>query len=89
LLHQSEIEIKQTVNQYHLYRDIRTYGNLETVYEEARHSGALFLRWDPDNPPLVEKVDGRLLVKVKDTLDGGEEIEVGGAARERQAQPSP
>ena len=77
MLHELEIETKQTVNQYHLYRDIRTYGNLETVYEEARHGGALFLRWEPDNPPVVEEADGRLSVKVQDTLDGGEEIEIG------------
>jgi heterodisulfide reductase subunit A len=77
MLHELEIEIKQTVNQYHLYRDIRTYGNFETVYEEARHSGALFLRWEPDNPPVVEEAGGRLSVKVQDTLDGGEEIEIG------------
>jgi heterodisulfide reductase subunit A2 len=76
-LHQLELETRQTVNQYHLYRDIRTYGNLETVYEEARHGGALFLRWEPDNPPVVEEADGRLSVKVRDTLDGGEEIEIG------------
>jgi len=77
MLHELETERKQTVNQYHLYRDIRTYGNYETVYEEARHGGALFLRWEPENPPVVEKADGRLLVKVQDTLDGGEEIEIG------------
>jgi heterodisulfide reductase subunit A len=77
MLHELEIRTKQTVNQYHLYRDIRTYGNLETVYEEARHSGALFLRWEPDNPPVVEEANGRLSVKVQDTLDGGEEIEIG------------
>ncbi len=77
MLHELGIKTKQTVNQYHLYRDIRTYGNLETVYEEARHGGALFLRWEPDNPPVVEEADGRLSVKVQDTLDGGEEIEIG------------
>jgi heterodisulfide reductase subunit A len=67
----------QTVNQFHLYRDIRTYGIYESVYEDARHAGALFLRWEPENPPVVEHADGRCLVKVKDTLDGGEEIEIG------------
>ena len=77
LLHELEIQTKQPVNQYHLYRDMRTYGNLETVYEEARHSGALFLRWEPDNPPMVEETDGRLLVKVQDSLDGSDEIEIG------------
>jgi heterodisulfide reductase subunit A len=77
LLHDLEKKTNQTVNQYHLYRDIRTYGNLETVYEEARRSGALFLRWEPDRPPVVKEGDGRLLVTVNDTLDGGEEIEIG------------
>jgi heterodisulfide reductase subunit A len=77
LLHKLEVETKQTVNQYHLYRDIRTYGNLETVYEEARHNGALFLRWEPENPPIVEEDGGRLFVRVQDTLTGGEEIEIG------------
>lgn len=76
-LHELETAAKQPINQYHLYRDIRTYGSYETVYEDARHGGALFLRWEPDNPPVVEKADGRLLVRVKDTLDGGEEIEIG------------
>jgi heterodisulfide reductase subunit A len=76
-VHELELKTKQTVNQYHLYRDIRTYGNLETVYEEARHIGALFLRWEPDNPPIVEEDNGRLLVRVQDTLSGGEEIEIG------------
>ncbi len=39
--------------------------------------GALFLRWEPDHPPVVEEADGRLSVKVQDTLDGGEELEIG------------
>jgi len=77
LLNDLAKQTKQTVNQYHLYRDVRTYGSLETVYEEARHSGALFLRWEPDDPPLVEGADERLLVKVKDTLAGEEKIEIG------------
>jgi heterodisulfide reductase subunit A2 len=77
LLHKLELETKQTVNQYHLYRDMRTYGSLETVYEEARLNGALFLRWEPDNLPRVEEDNGRLIVRVKDTLTGGEEIEIG------------
>lgn len=77
LLNDLARQAKQTVNQYHLYRDVRTYGSLETVYEEARHGGALFLRWEPDDPPLVEVNGGRLSVKVKDTLVGDEKIEIG------------
>jgi heterodisulfide reductase subunit A2 len=77
LLQEFAAKTKQTVNQYHLYRDIRTYGSLETVYEEARQRGAIFLRWEPENPPVVEEEGGRLRVKVRDTLDDGEELEIG------------
>ena len=77
MLHELATKAKQTVNQYHLYRDVRTYGNLETIYEEARHSGALFLRWEPEHHPVVEEFSGRLSVKVKDTLEGGDELEIG------------
>jgi heterodisulfide reductase subunit A len=77
MLHELAIKTKQRVSQYHLYRDVRTYGSLETIYEEARLGGALFLRWEPEHPPMVAEADGRLLVKVQDTLDGGEELEIG------------
>lgn len=77
LLHEVEKKTGQTINQYHLYRDVRTYGRLETVYTKARDDGALFLRWDPSTPPRVEKADGRLALKVKDTLLGEDELEIG------------
>ncbi|MDE2111120.1 MAG: CoB--CoM heterodisulfide reductase iron-sulfur subunit A family protein [Alphaproteobacteria bacterium] len=77
LLHQFEKKSGQTINQYHLYRDVRTYGHLETVYSNARADGALFLRWDPKDPPLVGQRDGRLAIKVKDTLVGDKELEIG------------
>jgi heterodisulfide reductase subunit A len=77
MLHEFAIKTKRTVNQYHLYRDIRTYGNLELIYEEARLGGAIFLRWEPEHPPVVEEADGRFIVKISDTLDGKEEIEIG------------
>ena len=76
-LHKYEREKSQPINQYHLYRDVRTYGHIETVYEQSRNEGALFLRWNPDQPPVVSEADGRLLIKVKDELDGGEELEIG------------
>jgi len=77
LLHEVEKKTGQTINQYHLYRDVRTYGRLETVYTKARTDGALFLRWDPSSPPRVEQGDGRLALKVKDTLLGADELEIG------------
>ena len=77
LLHEFEERFGQTINQYHLYRDVRTYGHLETVYTKARADGALFLRWDPKEPPRVEQSNGRLAIKVKDTLSGNEELDIG------------
>lgn len=77
LLHEFGKKSGQTINQYHLYRDIRTYGHLESVYTKVRDEGALFLRWDPSAPPQVEQRDGRLALHVKDTLSGGEALEIG------------
>jgi heterodisulfide reductase subunit A len=64
------------VNQYHLYRDMRTYGHGEVLYERARSGGALFLRFPDEAPPTVEQDGDRLLVRVTDQLTGGEEIEI-------------
>ena len=77
LLHEFEKKSGQAINQFHLYRDVRTYGHLETVFTKARADGALFLRWDPKQPPQVEHSNGRLAIKVKDTLFGDEELEIG------------
>ena len=77
LLHDLELKTGQPVNQYHLYRDVRTYGALEPIYEKAREGGAVFLRWDPSEPPSVEAGGERLTVRAKDKLLGDEEIEIG------------
>ena len=69
-------EVAPSVAQYHLYRDIRTYGALEMVYEKARANGARFLRWDPASPPTVAKNGNGLSVKIKDTLAEGDELEI-------------
>ena len=61
---------------YHVYRDIRAYGKYERYYEEAGRKGELFLRYLPDEPPEVRKEGDKLIVKVKDQLTFGEEIEI-------------
>ncbi|HSG27497.1 MAG TPA: 4Fe-4S dicluster-binding protein, partial [Candidatus Krumholzibacterium sp.] len=61
---------------YHIYRDIRTYGKFEELYEKASGSGSVFLRFDPGAPPVVERNSGGLVVKVNDLLTEGEEIEI-------------
>jgi heterodisulfide reductase subunit A len=60
----------------HLYRDIRTYGKFELLYEEAAKAGAIFARFNETDPPKVRVENGALVVTVKDLLTGGEEIEI-------------
>ena len=45
-------------NVYILYRDIRTYGFKEDYYQKAREAGVIFVRFDPEREPRVEK-DGK------------------------------
>jgi heterodisulfide reductase subunit A len=60
---------------YILFRDIRTYGFSERYYREARDSGVIFLRYEPEAKPTVENKDGALLVSVKD-IQSGETIRI-------------
>ena len=64
------------IHQYHLYRDMRTYGKYETLYESAAREGSVFLRFADEEPPEVTIEDGRPLVKVKGQLPDGEELEI-------------
>ena len=51
---------------YIIYRNLRTYGERETLYEKAREKGVLFFRYDLEEPPLVEDADGQIIIKVTD-----------------------
>jgi heterodisulfide reductase subunit A-like polyferredoxin len=53
---------------YVLYRDIRTYGEREDLYREARSKGVRFVRYETDDKPTVEKEDGRFRVTVTDQV---------------------
>jgi heterodisulfide reductase subunit A2 len=64
------------VAQYHLFRDLRTYGAHERLYEQARNAGAVYVRFDQEEPPQVSAEGRRLLVKVKDPLTHGEALEI-------------
>ncbi|MCK4389965.1 MAG: CoB--CoM heterodisulfide reductase iron-sulfur subunit A family protein [Desulfobacterales bacterium] len=55
---------------YILYRDIRTYGTREELYQEARSKGVIFIRYDLANKPVVKEVDGKLNVTVTDHVLG-------------------
>ncbi len=69
-------EIDPAIAQYHCYRDMRTYGKNELLYEEARHKGSNFVRYAENEPPVVERDGEGLVVRVHDELSGGDEIEI-------------
>ena len=53
-----------------LYRDIRTYGERELLYKEARSKGVLFVRYDVDHKPVVTPDGDKLKVTVRDHVLG-------------------
>ena len=66
------------VRQYHLYRDVRTYGSFELLYTEARKTGSVYVKYPDDELPVVAR-DAQgpgLTVTVKDLLSGGDELEI-------------
>jgi heterodisulfide reductase subunit A len=64
-------------HQYHLYRDMRTYGRFEQLYGQSRDTGSIFLLFNDGEPPKVEKsLDGKVKVTVKDLLTCGEEVSI-------------
>lgn len=70
-------EAKSKIHQFHLFRDMRTYGKFELLYNQSRQMGSTFLKFEEDEPPKVEKgADGKLKVTVKDLLTFGEEVEI-------------
>jgi heterodisulfide reductase subunit A len=55
-----------------LYRDMRTYGDRELLYRQAREKGVLFIRYEPEEKPVVERQNDSLAVRVKDHVLGRE-----------------
>jgi heterodisulfide reductase subunit A len=65
-----------TVHQYHLYRDMRTYGRNEVMFAESRKRGSLYLRFADDDPPTVSTSGDGITVTVHDLLTAGEELTI-------------
>jgi heterodisulfide reductase subunit A len=53
-----------------LYRDIRTYGEREYLYRDARMAGVLFIPYTVDRKPRVVTHEGDLKIEVMDPLLG-------------------
>jgi heterodisulfide reductase subunit A-like polyferredoxin len=51
-----------------IYRDLRTYGERETLYLEARRAGVLFIRYTLEDKPLVAKVGDKIHLTIFDKV---------------------
>jgi heterodisulfide reductase subunit A len=51
-----------------LYRDMRTYGFREDWFREARDMGVNFIRYEDDEPPVLDELDGKLVLTVRDPV---------------------
>jgi heterodisulfide reductase subunit A len=62
-------ELNPEMDVYILFRDIRTYGEREILYEEARDQGVIFIRYRQADPPRVEQgADGKIEITVMDYI---------------------
>ncbi len=61
-------ELNPDMDIFMLYRDIRTYGQRERLYQEARAKGIIFIRYDLENLPAVTEEGGNIKVTVKDPI---------------------
>lgn len=64
------VEINPEARVFVLYRDMRTYGFQEEYYQKARSKGVLFVRYDVDNPPVVEAAGEQVDVTFYDAILG-------------------
>jgi len=70
---ENALELKKRnpdMNVYILYRDIRTYGEKEYLYRQAREQGVIFIRYSLDKKPVVAAKDGIVTVTVTDHVLG-------------------
>ena len=63
-------ELNPDCSIYVLYKDMRTYGFSEALYTEAREKGVIFLRYDDEDKPDLQSVDGQLQVSVFEPILG-------------------
>jgi len=63
-------KINPEMSVYILYRDIRTYGEREYIYREAREKGVIFIRYSLDDKPVVDVGGDNITITVTDHVLG-------------------
>lgn len=61
-------QINPEIKVYILYREIRTYGEWEEYYKEARDLGVTFIRYHRNKKPVVKKDKNTLIVEAFDPI---------------------
>jgi heterodisulfide reductase subunit A2 len=61
-------ELNPDMKVYVLYRDIRTYGERESLYQKARERGVVFIRFQLDGKPRVQAEKEGLQIRVLDPI---------------------
>lgn len=64
-----------SLHQFHLFRDIRTYGKYESLFIRARKKGSVFIKFDASDLPQIDVTGDGCQVTVKDVLTSGKELE--------------
>ncbi|MEK6194832.1 MAG: FAD-dependent oxidoreductase, partial [Deltaproteobacteria bacterium] len=59
-------KINPEMNVYILYRDIRTYGEREYIYREAREKGIIFVRYSLEDKPGVDLSNENITISITD-----------------------
>jgi len=63
-------KLNPDMNIYILYRDIRTYGEREYLYKEAREAGVIFIRYAVEQKPAVKVKKGKIVISAVDHVLG-------------------
>ncbi len=62
---------KKGIEVLSFYRDVRAFGKgVEELYQDARNSGVIFFRYEPESKPEVKRDDKELKVRFYDKLFG-------------------
>lgn len=64
------------IQTYHLYRDIRTYGKNELMYDQSSKQGDIYFKYEEKELPVVEKDGKKAVIKVKDYLTFKKQLEI-------------
>jgi heterodisulfide reductase subunit A len=65
------LEMNPDARIFVLYRDIRTYGQREDLYLEARKKGIIFSKYEPEQKPVVVDEGQHVEVQFHDSIMGG------------------